>query len=139
MKFDCIIAYIFFLSFPFGLRAGLVVLVPDLWLSFYFGFFLLVTLAINMLGTLTSNDMGSISCRPISCDCLHTDFKSKRSNENYTLVKLLIFSIYSRLSLSRNRRDPQKYFEISVLRHIRHVVLRKKQFEQPKFTNDYII
>ena len=32
---------------------------------------------------------------------------------------------YSRLSLSRNRRDPQKHFEISVLRHIRFVVLRK--------------
>ena len=46
---------------------------------------------------------------------------------------------YSRLSLSRNRRDPQKQFEISVLRHIRFVVLRKKQFEQPNFTNDYVI
>ena len=45
----------------------------------------------------------------------------------------------SRLSLSRNRRDPQKQFEISVLRHIRFVVLRKKQFEQPIFTNDYLI
>ena len=46
---------------------------------------------------------------------------------------------YSRLSLSRNRRDPQKQFEISVLRHIRFVVLRKKQFAQPIFTNDYVI
>ena len=46
---------------------------------------------------------------------------------------------YSRLSLSRNRRDPQKQFEISELRHIRFVVLRKKQFEQPIFTNDYVI
>ena len=46
---------------------------------------------------------------------------------------------YSRLSLSRNRRDPLKNFEISVLRHISCVVLRKKQFEQPKFTNDYVI
>ena len=47
---------------------------------------------------------------------------------------------YSRLSLSRNRRDPQKQFEISVLRHIRIVVLRIKQFEQPIFTNDdYVI
>ena len=34
--------------------------------------------------------------------------------------------VYSRLSLSRNRRDPQKHVEISVLRHIRLVVLRKK-------------
>ena len=32
---------------------------------------------------------------------------------------------YCRLSLSRNRRDPLKIFEISVLRHIRCVVLRK--------------
>ena len=50
-----------------------------------------------------------------------------------------IFSIYSRLSLSRNRRDHHKHFEISVLRHIRFVILRKKQFEQPDFTNDYVI
>ena len=33
----------------------------------------------------------------------------------------------------------KKQFEISVLRHIRFVVLRKKQFEQPNFTNDYVI
>ena len=47
--------------------------------------------------------------------------------------------IYSRLSLSRNQRDPLKHFEISVLRHIRFVVLRKKQFEQPNFTNVYVM
>ena len=46
---------------------------------------------------------------------------------------------YSRLSLSRNRRDPLKHFEISILQHIRFVVLRKKQFEQPSFTNDHVI
>ena len=46
--------------------------------------------------------------------------------------------IYNRLSLSRNRRDPQKQFEIYVLPHIRFAVLRKKQFEQPIFTNDYV-
>ena len=45
---------------------------------------------------------------------------------------------YSQLTLSRNRRDPQKHFEISVLQHIRFVVLREKQFEQPNFTNDYV-
>ena len=33
----------------------------------------------------------------------------------------------------------KKQFEISVLRHIRFVVLRKKQSEQPNFTNDYVI
>ena len=46
---------------------------------------------------------------------------------------------YSRLSLSRNRRDPLKHFEISVLRHIRFAVKRKKQFEKPNFTNDNVI
>ena len=38
---------------------------------------------------------------------------------------------YSRLSLSRSRRDPLKYFEISVLRHIRCAELRKTPNEQP--------
>ena len=47
--------------------------------------------------------------------------------------------LYSRLSLSRIRRDPQKHFEIFVLRHIRFVVLNKKQLEQTNFTNDYVI
>ena len=47
--------------------------------------------------------------------------------------------LYKRLSLSRNRRDPLKHFEISVLRYIRFVVLRKKQYEQTHFTNDYVI
>ena len=46
---------------------------------------------------------------------------------------------YSRFSLSRNRRDPQKHLEISVLRHIRFVVLSQKIFEQPNFTNYYVI
>ena len=39
----------------------------------------------------------------------------------------------SRLSLSRNRRDALKHLEISVLRHIRFVVLRKKKFEHTQF------
>ena len=34
-------------------------------------------------------------------------------------------SEYSRLPLSRNQRDSMKHFEISVLRHIRFVELRK--------------
>ena len=41
----------------------------------------------------------------------------------FTLTSSIM--IYSRLSLSRNRRDPLKHFEVSVLRHIRCVVLRK--------------
>ena len=38
----------------------------------------------------------------------------------------VFYVIYNRLSLSRNGRGPQKQFEISVLRHIRFVVLRKR-------------
>ena len=32
--------------------------------------------------------------------------------------------MYSRLSLSRSRRDPLKHFEISVVRHIRFAELK---------------
>ena len=46
--------------------------------------------------------------------------------------------IYSQLSLSRSRRDPLKHFEISVLRHIRCVELRKIPNEQPNFTNEHV-
>ena len=46
---------------------------------------------------------------------------------------------YSRLSLSRSRRDPLKHFEISVLRHIRCAELRKIPIEQPNFTNEHVI
>ena len=70
-------------------------------------------------------------------------FRNLRKMKLIPLVNFMgtgvLFEIYSRLSLSRNRRDPQKQFEISVLRHIGYVVLRKKQFEQPNFTNDYVI
>ena len=46
---------------------------------------------------------------------------------------------YSRLSLSRSRRDHLKHFEISVLRHIRFAELRKIPNEQPNFTNKHVI
>ena len=46
---------------------------------------------------------------------------------------------YSRLSLSRSRRDPLKHFEISVLRHIRCAELGKIPNEQPNFTNEHVI
>ena len=46
---------------------------------------------------------------------------------------------YSRLSLSRSRRDPLKHFEISVLRHIRFAELRKIPTEQSNFTNEHVI
>ena len=39
------------------------------------------------------------------------------------------YFIYSRLSLSRSRRDPLKHFELSVLRHIRFAELRKIPIE----------
>ena len=63
---------------------------------------------------------------------------NKPRNFDIAETKCFIVYIYL-LSLSRNRRDPLKNFEISILRHIKCVVLRKKQFEQPKFTNDYVI
>ena len=47
---------------------------------------------------------------------------------------MCIFVKYSRLSLSRSRRDPLKHFEISVLRHIRCAELRKIPNEHPNFT-----
>ena len=47
----------------------------------------------------------------------------------------LCIKIQSTLVISKSKGP----FEISVLRHIRFVVLRKKQFEQPIFTNDYVI
>ena len=65
-----------------------------------------------------------------------TLLKMSQGTANVTLK--MEQGIYSRLSLSRKRRDPQKHFHISVLRHIRFVVLGEKQFEQPNFTNDYI-
>ena len=62
----------------------------------------------------------------------------RREAKGWKIVDLIHVK-YSRLSLSQNRRDPLKHFEISVLRYIRFVVLRKKQFEQPNFTNDCVI
>ena len=57
----------------------------------------------------------------------HNDKTSLEKNTGSLLFH--VHSVYSRLSLPRNRQDPLKQFEISVLRHIRFVVLRKKQFE----------
>ena len=45
--------------------------------------------------------------------------------------------MYSRLSLSRIPRDPLKYFEVSVPRHIRFAELRKKIIRTTTF-NKYI-
>ena len=44
--------------------------------------------------------------------------------------------IYSRLSLSRSRRDPLKHFEITLLRHIKFAELRKILIEQPNLQMD---
>ena len=58
----------------------------------------------------------------------------------YKVIRIKLKSVkYSRLSLSRSRRDPLKHFEISVLRHIRCVELRKMSTEQPDFTNEHVI
>ena len=56
----------------------------------------------------------------------------------FSLIFLAWLQVQSTLVISKSK-GPQKQFEISVLRHIRFVVLRKKQFEQPNFTNDYVI
>ena len=54
----------------------------------------------------------------------------KQQNKQPTTVPLTLFImivlVYSRLSLSRIPRDSLKYFEISVVRHIRFAELRKK-------------
>ena len=53
-------------------------------------------------------------------------FSENKSGHKY-IVEITIFNInYSRLSLSRIPKDSLKYFEISVLRHIRFAELRKK-------------
>ena len=49
------------------------------------------------------------------------------------------YKMYSRLLLSRSRRDPLKYFEISILRHIRCAKLRKIPIKQPNFTNERLL
>ena len=56
-----------------------------------------------------------------------SDESSETGNRcTFPLVKqMLISKVYSRLSLSRTPRDFTKHFEISVLRHIRFVELRK--------------
>ena len=55
------------------------------------------------------------------------------------LIRIKEYTKYSRLSLSRSRRDHPKHFEISVLRHIRFAELRKITIEQPNFTNEHAI
>ena len=52
---------------------------------------------------------------------------------------LHLFQEYSRLSLSRSRRDPLKDFEITVLRHIRFAELRKIPIKQANYTNEHVI
>ena len=68
------------------------------------------------------------------CPRLYT-FNRMDQNVSY-VIKVL--NIQSTLVISKSK-GPSKHFEISVLRHIRFVVLRKKQFQQPNFTNDYVI
>ena len=63
----------------------------------------------------------------------------KEGKEKNVVQELKPFHKYSRLSLSRSRRDPLKHFEISVLRHMRSAELRKIPNEQPNFTNEHVI
>ena len=62
--------------------------------------------------------------------CYHFQSRIKHTFANFFLTfntwRLYIPQKYSRLSLSRIPRDSLKYFEISVVRHIRFAELRKK-------------
>ena len=56
--------------------------------------------------------------------------------ENAIQLLCVVFSMYSRLSLSRIPRDfVMKYFDISVPRHTRFAELRKKYLALPHLTN----
>ena len=50
-----------------------------------------------------------------------------------------VLPLYSRLSLSRSRRDPLNHFEIAVRRPSRFAELRKIPIELPNFTNEHVI
>ena len=66
---------------------------------------------------------------------------SKINKLLHSILILMSLSLYkySRLSLSRSRRDPLKHFEISVIRHTKYAELRKIPNEQPNFTNNHVI
>ena len=73
---------------------------------------------------------------PIALEALY-----KRSWTGPTILHRLgnvIITKYSQLSLSRIPRDPLKYFEISVPRHIRFAELRKNNLNN-HITNIYVI
>ena len=59
--------------------------------------------------------------------------------QSFFQEKVTIQIKYSRLSLSRSRRDPLKHFELSVLRHIRLAELRKIPIEKLNFTKEHVI
>ena len=71
----------------------------------------------------------------IFMDVMTKVFCNDASNKCFTRA----YRTYSRLSLSRSRRDPLKHFEISVLRHIRCAELGKIPNKQPNFTNEHVI
>ena len=56
---------------------------------------------------------------------------------SFVNISFSVLSTYSRLSLSRIPRDSLKYFEISVVRHIRFAELRKKLIRLTTF-NKYM-
>ena len=69
---------------------------------------------------LHANTAGKVS----GCDSVPAGKSSE--TDAYLLVRIRDLMKYSRLSLSRIPRDSLKYFEISVVRHIRFAELRKK-------------
>ena len=76
-------------------------------------------------------------------ECIPIEMEVKLYHVRVISIRLVSINqshqLYSRLSLSRSRRDPLKNFEISVFRHIRYAVLRKIPIEQPNFTNEHVI
>ena len=86
----------------------------------------------------------SCVCWPVGWPGRWVTFSARVSIAGQGLAKFAVGAggvvwIYSRLSLSRSRKDPLKHFEISVLRHIRFGKLRKIPMEQPNFTNEHLI
>ena len=80
----------------------------------------------------------TVICRFISTFAV-TIVKPHVPHKNLSFEKFHLNTEYSRLSLSRSRRDPLKHFEISVLRNIRIAEFRKNSIEQPNFTNEHVI
>ena len=96
-------------------------------LLFILSILILYHLNINFLTeskTLIGSALGFHQTRVRICNTFN-DLEPMLLEDHCSHAAFELKTIYSRLSLSRNRRAPLKHFEISALRHIRFVVLRK--------------